>query len=145
MNRITYACPEDFPRLAELEKLCFSQPWSEEAFLSFAANGGVLTVSRENGSVSGYLGAVFAADEGEIANVAVAPEARRRGIASRLLDDLEEKARPRGVKTLYLDVRVSNAGAIALYEKKGFYRVGLRKGFYRSPGEDAFVYRKDLV
>ena len=145
MNKIERALPEDFPRLAELETLCFSQPWSQEAFASFAESGGLTLVFREDGAVRGYVRAYMAADEGEIANVATTPEARRQGIASRLLDAAEEEARKRGVQTLYLEARISNAGAIALYEKKGFCRVGLRKGFYQLPKEDALVYRKDLV
>ena len=145
MNEIDFARPRDFIRIAELEKQCFSRPWSEEAIASFRENGGVLRLFREDGAILGYLGAFFAADEGEIANLAVAPEARRRGIASRLLDALEEDARSRNVKALFLDVRASNAGAVALYEKKGFYRVGLRKGFYQDPKEDALLYRKDLA
>ena len=145
MAEIRFAREEDFPRLAELERLCFSTPWSELSFADFARHGGLILTAGENGGISGYITVLFAADEGEIANLATDPGARRRGIASRLLAAAEEQAASRGVKTLFLEVRVSNEGAIALYEKAAYGAVGRRKNFYQFPTEDALLYRKDLL
>ncbi|MBP5288703.1 MAG: ribosomal protein S18-alanine N-acetyltransferase [Clostridia bacterium] len=145
MVEIRFAREEDFPRLAELERLCFSTPWSELSFADFARHGGMILTAVENGGISGYVTLLFAADEGEIANLATDPGARRKGIASRLLTAAEEQAVSRGGKALFLEVRASNQKAISLYEKNGYQAVGRRKNFYQFPTEDALLYRKDLV
>jgi ribosomal-protein-alanine N-acetyltransferase len=87
---------------------------------------------------------MVAADEGEIADLAVAPWARRRGVGGLLLDLAAADARDVGVRTLYLEVRESNAAAIALYESRGFGTIGRRRQYYRHPMEDALVLRRDL-
>ena len=86
----------------------------------------------------------FAGDEGEIANLAVAPSARRHGIGAALLDASLGEARRRGVKQVYLEVRESNAAARALYERRGFSVVGRRKRYYRHPDEDALLLRRTI-
>ena len=88
----------------------------------------------------GYAGMHIAADEGFLDNVAVAPASRRGGVASALLDVLLAEGRARGLSRLTLEVRPSNAAALALYEKKGFTCDGVRPGFYRDPAEDAAIY-----
>lgn len=145
MPEVRFARQEDFPVLAALEKRCFSDPWSRDAFARFAEADGVILVAEEGGETAGYITLLSAADEGEIANLATAPSARRRGVAGCLLRAGEEEMKKRGVRTLYLEVRVSNEGAVALYEKNGFAPAGRRKGFYRFPTEDALIYRKELL
>lgn len=144
MLDIRTAEKKDFPALAVLERLCFSQPWSEDAFRSFEENGGVILAATENGTVWGYLTAAFAGGEGEIANIAVSPEHRRQGVARALLFALEQEAAKAKVSALFLEVRLSNAAAQRLYETAGFREVGRRKRFYALPTEDALIYRKDI-
>ncbi len=92
----------------------------------------------ENGeSIVGYCILYGAGDEGEIVRVAVAEEARRQGVGTRLLEELLTSAGQQGVRRIFLEVRKSNASAIRLYEKHGFVPCGMRRNFYRDPAEDA--------
>lgn len=145
MREIRIAGKADYPRMALIETRCFRHPWSEKAIAEYAESGGMILVACENGAVQGHILTTFVLDEGDIGRVATDPDFRRQGVASELFTALEEEAAKRGVKKLFLEVRVSNAGAVALYEKEGFTAVGRRKGFYRDPLEDALLYRKDLV
>src|SRR3712207_1359794 len=95
--------------------------------------------------VVGYVVAWFAGGEGEIANVAVAPLARGRGIGGQLLDAAIAAAADHGAEALYLDVRESNARARALYDSRGFVEVGRRRRYYRRPDEDAIVLRRAIA
>lgn len=96
------------------------------------------------GRVAGYGVLWWAADEGELANLAVAPRARRQGVASRLLEALLEAAAREGLRSVFLEVRVSNREAIDLYRKRGFLEVGRRRRYYTRPVEDALVLRLEL-
>lgn len=124
--------------VAELERLCFSLPWSEQA-LSLYLTDGVAFVAVEDGTVLAYGGLLPAPGEGEITNLAVHPTARRRGLGGRILDALLQEATDRSLSRLALEVRVSNAPAIALYRSRGFLTVGLRRRFYSAPVEDAYT------
>lgn len=145
MNEIRQADAADYPRMAAIEQRCFRNPWSATAFAEFAEHGGVILIHGEQGVVRGYILTSFVLDEGNIAKVAVDPDAQRRGVATQLFAELEKEAAKRQVTKLFLEVRVTNAGAIALYEKTGFVPIGIRKEFYRNPTEDAQMYRKDLI
>ena len=145
MHEVRFAVKVDHLQMGEIEKRCFRHPWSVKAFDEFAENGGVILVAGAPGTVLGHILVSFAADEGAIAKLGVDPSVWRQGVASALFRQLEKEAAKRGVTKLFLEVRVSNAGAIALYEKTGFKAVGRRRGFYQDPLEDAIVYRKDLV
>jgi len=101
--------------------------------------------SRQSGNIVGLLIARRMADEMEILNLAVEPAERRRGVAGRLLEAALERGRGRGVKRIYLEVRASNAGAIAFYEHGGFVRTGRRPRYYTEPLEDAWVLSRKLV
>lgn len=126
----------DAAELANLDKICFSVPWSEKSFAEEAENTlAEYFVAREE-KIVGYGGIWLVADEGQITNIAVLPEARGRGIASDILKKLIEAA---GGKSIVLEVRESNASAIALYEKHGFEKAGIRKNFYHSPSENAII------
>ena len=132
------------PQIAELEKLCFSDPWSEKSIeTELSCRLSVWLVALEGEQVVGYVGSQTVIDESDMMNIAVHPDFRRRGIAEALVAELEAALRQRGSRALTLEVRDSNAPAIALYEKLGFARVGLRKNYYRNPKEDALILRKE--
>lgn len=140
--------PLDQTQLAQaalLERRCFSDPWSAAGFAAELESGlahDLAAVQEET-----LLGYLCAAEDGEtlyISNLAVAPEARRRGTASALLTAAFAGAAQRGCRTAVLEVRVSNMAAQALYEKHGFRRAGLRRGLYEDPPEDGFVYLKSF-
>lgn len=133
----------DTEKIAELEKICFSSPWSESALLEETQNENAhFLVCKKGNRVAGYIGCIFACDEGSITNVAVFPEFRKTGVASALITELCKHAQDNGVSTLFLEVRKSNFAAISLYEKCGFERVGERKNFYTAPTEDAIIMKK---
>ena len=137
----------DLTAIAALEKAAFSDPWSLASFESVLAEpAAYVAVARENESdaVLGYVVAWFAADEGEIANLAVREPTRRRGIGSALLDGALAEGLRRGAINMYLEVRESNEAARRLYASRGFEEIGRRKRYYRHPVEDAVVLRRVL-
>lgn len=130
----------DCKAAAELEKEIFSQPWSEQGFLdAIAMDGNIFLVAEEAGEICGYIGMYVSLDEGEITNVAVAPNKRGAGVGGLLLQETIELARKREIVQIVLEVRVSNQPAIHLYEKYGFEHCGIRRGFYDFPKEDAYI------
>lgn len=132
------------PQVAALEKICFSDPWSENSVAGELSNPlSCWLVCVENGSVLGYVGAQTVLGETDMMNLAVSPEARRQGIAKRLILKLVEELKERDSHSLTLEVRSSNAPARALYEKLGFAQVGRRPNYYRNPKEDALILRKE--
>ena len=131
-------------QVAELEKICFADPWSEKSIASELDHTWSLwLVALDDNNVVGYIGSQTAVDETDVMNVAVHPDYRRRGIAERLIGMLVAELKDRGSRALMLEVRSSNAPAIALYEKLGFSQVGCRKNYYRNPKEDALILRKE--
>ena len=131
-------------QVAELEKICFADPWSEKSVASELDNIWALwLVAVEDDRVIGYIGSQTSIDETDVMNVAVHPDCRRRGIAETLIVNLVEELKKKGSHALMLEVRASNAPAIALYEKLGFLQVGCRKNYYRNPKEDALILRKE--
>mgnify|MGYP004655595921 FL=1 len=129
--------------VAEIEKLCFSDPWSREMFAEELANSSAhYCVCLAEGVTVGYAGYWCVIDEGDITNVAVHPKYRRRGIGAALMEHMLREAEERKMVFLSLEVRVSNEPAIALYERYGFERVGVRKRYYSDNGEDAAVMMK---
>jgi [ribosomal protein S18]-alanine N-acetyltransferase len=132
--------PDDVAAVAALERATFSAPWTEDTFLSLLRRAPVeLLVAADGQEVVGYGVLWCIADEGELANIAVRGDIRGRGLGASLLDHLIETARQRGVKSLYLEVRPSNRTALRLYESRGFDEIGVRKGYYDLPPEDALV------
>ncbi len=142
--RIERLTREWLDSVAEIERECFSQPWSEDA-LALLLISGVGFAAFENGKLVGYAGMMTVLDEGQITNVAVKKDFRRKGIGSLLMTAVEEYSRENGICYLSLEVRCSNESAIALYESKGWYKAGVRKGFYSKPTEDAFVMTKEIT
>ena len=132
-------------QIAELEKICFSDPWSENSIAyELTSRLSFWLVAVEDGKVVGYIGSQSVLGEADMMNVAVHPQHRRRGIAEALVNALSQNLRQRDNVCLTLEVRASNDPAIALYEKLGFAQVGLRKNYYRNPKEDALILRKSL-
>ena len=127
--------------VAELERQNFSEPWPEIAVRSELTNKLALwLVAVEDGVVAGYVGSQTVLQEADMMNIAVADTHRRRGIARMLVEEL---IRHLDAYQLTLEVRASNAPAIALYESLGFTQVGLRKNYYHKPKEDALILRKE--
>ena len=132
-------------QVAELEKRCFPDPWSERSIASELSNQLALwLVAEDNGVVAGYIGSQTVPDESDMMNVAVHPDYRRRGIAEALVNTLCDALKERGSVSLTLEVRASNEPAKALYEKLGFEKVGRRPNYYRNPKEDALILKKML-
>ena len=145
MMRFTEMKAEHVPQVAELEKLCFADPWSENSVASELNNiWSYWVVALWDDAVVGYIGSQSSCDETDVMNVAVHPDFRRKGIAESLIETLIMELKNRGSHALMLEVRASNAPAIALYEKLGFQQVGCRKNYYRNPKEDALILRKSL-
>ena len=131
-------------QVAVLEKMCFSDPWSENSVASELNKPlSLWLVAEENQTVCGYIGSQTVLDETDMMNIAVHPECRRRGIAAALIAELVHQLRERGSHILRLEVRESNTPAIALYEAMGFTRLGLRKNYYRNPKENALILGKE--
>ncbi len=136
---------EDVSSVAQLEKVCFSDPWSEKSIASEVENPlSCWLVAEVDGCVVGYVGSQSVLDAADMMNIAVAPDYRRRGIAEALVCALTDRLRSNGVIALLLEVRVSNGQAIGLYEKLGFVEVGRRRNYYHNPKEDALILRKEL-
>lgn len=141
---ITNMSLQHVAQVAELEKLCFSDPWSEKSIVSELKNElSLWLVAVDGDAVAGYVGSQTVLGETDMMNVAVAAAYRRRGIAEQLILALVEELKAAGSHCLTLEVRASNAPAIALYEKLGFSQTGLRKNYYRNPKEDALILRKE--
>ena len=136
----------DLASVAVIERTAFSDPWSLRSFREALDSGSVYFACARSdaGSVLGYVVAWFVADQGEIANIAVAPSARQLGVGRQLLDDALQAARARRVTSVYLEVRESNRAARTLYVSRGFAPVGVRRGYYQHPPEDALVMRAVL-
>jgi ribosomal-protein-alanine N-acetyltransferase len=131
-------------QVAELEKLCFSDPWSEKSVASELENKlAYWLVAVEDDRVAGYVGSQTVCGETDMMNIAVHPDFRRRGIAESLVNALVEDLQKQESHSLTLEVRASNEAAQKLYEKLGFMQVGLRKNYYRNPKEDAYILRKE--
>ena len=136
---------EDVPAIAELEKLCFSDPWSQNSIASELDNRlSYWLVAEDNDRIIGYVGSQSVLDGADMMNLAVAPDCRRQGVGESLVKALADYLRNNRIVALLLEVRVSNAPAIGLYEKLGFVQVGRRPRYYTNPREDALILRKEL-
>lgn len=133
--------PDNVGEIADIEQECFSRPWNKQMLLEELDNlsASFIAAQGEDGTILGYAGLTVVLDEGYINNVAVREEYRQRGIASALLDVFIRFAKAHQLAFLTLEVRASNAAAIALYLKHGFEQVGRRKNYYEDPKEDAIL------
>jgi ribosomal-protein-alanine N-acetyltransferase len=143
---IAVVTADDLPAVAEIEREVFSDPWSEKSFREALAHPSIYFVAARGDAdeLLGYVVAWFVADEGQIANLAVAPSGWGCGIGRSLLDAALREAVLRKATEVYLEVRDSNERARRLYRSRGFEEVGRRRGYYRRPVEDAIVLRRTL-
>lgn len=126
--------------VAELERLCFSQPWSKSSLELLTKEGiGVGMVCSSDGKVCAYGGMIVAVDEGQITNIATHPDYRRRGYGRAIVESLIKYAKNNGLDSISLEVRESNKAAIELYTRLGFKVEGKRKDFYVKPTESALI------
>ena len=132
---------EHLDQVADIERLCFSDPWSRRMLSEHLENecAATLVAQGADGTVLGYAGLLVVLDEGYITNVAVRPEYRRQGIASELLEVFRRFGEGNHMAFLTLEVRASNTAARALYQKHGYAEVGCRKNYYEHPKEDAII------
>ena len=131
-------------QIAQLEKICFSDPWSLNSINYELSNPlSLWLVMVQDDTVVGYIGSQSVLGESDMMNLAVAPDYRRQGVAEKLVLSLIEQLHAAGNHCLTLEVRVSNFSAITLYHKLGFREVGKRPNYYRSPKEDALILRKE--
>lgn len=140
------AAEGDLAAIHAIECASFGDPWSLEGFRDLLDHPRAkLEVAVEAGDeVLGYAVAWYVADESEIANIAVAPRARRKGVGALLLDRILYAAAAFGAKTVFLEVRESNEEARRLYEARAFEIAGRRVKYYRAPDEDALIMRRQL-
>lgn len=145
MIEIIKMTDEHIPCVAMLEKECFGEcAWSENSLKeSLQTDGACFFVALCDKKIAGYVGMNTVLDEGYITNVAVAGSFRRKGIADSLIARLDECMESKNLSFISLEVRVSNAPAISLYEKNGYKNLGKRKNFYRLPTEDAYIMTKE--
>lgn len=144
--RIVPMTADHLDEVAELERVCFSVPWSRRMLAEELENAcaAFLVALDGAGCVVGYAGLLVVADEGYITNVAVRPDCRRQGVARRLLDVFVRFAQGNDLAFLTLEVRASNYDAIALYGSCGFRGAGRRKNYYEHPAEDAIIMTRDF-
>jgi len=145
MIRIEEARDGDLSSIVRVERASFPNPWSEESILSFVSQPDrraclVARDQKPGDGVIGYTALQFAADEAEICNLAVLPSLRGKGIGALLIQSAVELCVRNSVSVLHLEVRRGNVPAIRLYEKQGFRRVGIRRGYYGDGKEDALLY-----
>lgn len=143
--RIVKMQPEHVAAVAEMERQCFSDPWSEKSVASELDNPlSLWLIAEADGVVAGYVGSQTVLESADMMNLAVSQDFRRQGIGEQLVNSLTEALAEKGVKTLLLEVRISNEPAKQLYQKLGFEIVGKRPRYYEKPREDALILRKEL-
>ena len=131
-------------QVAQLEKECFHDPWSENSIASELNNPlSLWLVAVDGQQVAGYVGSQSVMGEADMMNIAVSTQYRRMGIAQELVERLVKLLQEKDVYSLTLEVRASNEPAKALYSKLGFEQVGRRPNYYRNPKEDALILRKE--
>ena len=136
---------EHLDQVADIERLCFSDPWSRRMLSEHLENecAATLVAQGADGTVLGYAGLLVVLDEGYIDNIAVEEAARRHGVGDALLDVFCRFGQAH-LSFLTLEVRASNAPAIALYRKHGFQEAGRRKNYYQQPREDAIIMTREF-
>ena len=145
--RIVPMNADHLDEVAELERICFSTPWSRNMLAEELDNmlSAFLVALDDRDRVVGYAGVQVILDEGYITNIAVRPECRRQGIAAKLLQVFMDFAKANQLSFLTLEVRASNYDAIALYESRGFRSMGRRKNYYEHPREDALIMTREFT
>ena len=144
--RIVPMNADHLDEVAELERICFSTPWSRNMLAEELDNmlSAFLVALDDTDRVVGYAGVQVILDEGYITNIAVRPECRRQGVAAKLLQVFLDFAKANKLSFLTLEVRASNYDAIALYGSRGFRSMGRRKNYYEHPREDAIIMTREF-
>lgn len=142
--KIVSAEEKHLSQLEELEKQCFSVPWTKEQIKSQLRdkNHEFIVAESNDGEVLGYVGLIYVLDEGDISNVAVKPQYRREHLGTALISELMKIAENLGIVSISLEVRETNIPAQKLYSNFGFEPVGLRKNYYDFPKENAIIMTK---
>jgi ribosomal-protein-alanine N-acetyltransferase len=136
----------DLFKVADLERRLFSDPWSIDSFRgALRSQNQVFLVCDDDGTIAGYCGMLMVPGEGQILNVAVDENYRRRGLATEMMNSMVDIGTTNEVFLYTLEVRESNAPALALYKSLGFVPTGRRKGYYKNPEEDAILMDLDLT
>lgn len=136
---------EHIEQVAQLEKLCFSSPWSENSIRGELTNPlSLWVVATEGEKLAGYAGSQTVLGEADMMNLAVEPAFRRQGIGRELVTNLVARLKEKGTYCLTLEVRASNVQAIGLYQQLMFEEVGRRPNYYSNPKEDALILRKNF-
>lgn len=140
MTEIREMKKEDCQDVWNLQKQCFSVPWSLESLEDmFRVEGYTSLVASDGYEIIGYIGMKAVFDEADITNVAVSPVMRKKGIGKQLIQQLLIRADQKQINRIFLEVRVSNEAAICLYQNADFKEIDRRKGYYEKPREDAFI------
>lgn len=133
---------QDIDAVTAIEQEIFSKPWSKKSFLDAIQSAHTIYLAAEEKTgIMGYCGIWLSGESADLCNMAVVPSCRRRGIGKGLLSEAIRLSIERGAEEIFLEVRESNHPAIVLYEKTGFERIGIRKGYYHAPTEDAIIMR----
>ena len=136
----------DLVAVVDIERRAYTYPWSKGIFVDCLRLPYVCEILEENGQVAGYGVMALAADEAHLLNLCMDAPVRGHGLGGYMLDHLLRRATGEGARVVYLEVRPSNADAIALYRRAGFSRIGVRRNYYRAAGgrEDALVLARNL-
>ena len=135
----------DLPQVMRIERENFSLPWSQKSFLDMLIRPEAVFLVAEAEIILGYAGAVMAADEGNVTNIAVLGTQKQKGIGAALLNALIRETIAAGVRDLFLEVREHNIPALRLYHTAGFREVGRRRNYYDKPAEDALIMKRSAV
>lgn len=145
MISVTRAQEHHIAPVLDIERICFSVPWSENSFrYELESKEAYFAVAEEDGEVLGFGILHTFCDQAELFNIAVLPECRKRGIGDRLMASILDFASGAGIKIIFLEVRASNSPAQKLYEKHGFTSCGRRKNYYDKPVEDALLMSRSI-
>lgn len=136
---------QDIDAVTAIEQEIFSKPWSRKSFQdAIQSEYTIYLAAEEAAEIMGYCGIWLSGETGDLCNMAIVPSCRRRGIGRKLLAEAIRLSTERGAEEIFLEVRESNHPAIALYKNLGFQKIGIRKGYYRVPAEDAVIMRYEM-
>ena len=145
MTEIRRLAREDIPSVAEIERLCFDEPWSERSLELLLDEKNAGFVALIDGTVAAYGGIITVLDEGQITNIATHPDYRRLGLARQIMNAIDTFSAERNLVLLSLEVREQNFAARSLYSSCGWHEVGIRKNFYSKPRDNAVIMTKEFL
>lgn len=134
---------KDVEEVARIEQQIFTSPWSRESLQrACKEEDNIYLVAERENKLIGYCGIWCSFESADLCNIAVLPGMRRQGVAEAILDEAVSLCRQRNVEQMLLEVRISNVAAISFYQKKGFFRINIRKAYYKNPTEDAVIMKR---